>query len=217
MNEKLKQYSLKFKEYYKSMAKWQKGVLFGGLGFIIILLLVISFLSNSDKLVPLYNELSLQEVGQIKEELDARSIPYELTEAGTTIEVPEEQAESLLVDLAAQGIPDSGSIDYSFFAENSSWGVTDNEFDVMKLDAMQTEIANLISQVNGIKSAEVMINVPKVLFLSVISNKRHPHLLSFNQSRGINLNQVKLIPCITLFLNLYQIYQLRILSSWIKI
>ncbi len=143
------------------MAKWQKGVLFGGLGFIIILLLVISFLSTSDKLVPLYNELSLQEVGQIKEELDARSIPYELTEAGTTIEVPEEQAESLLVDLAAQGIPDSGSIDYSFFAENSSWGVTDNEFDVMKLDAMQTEIANLISQVNGIKSAEVMINVPK--------------------------------------------------------
>lgn len=112
-------------------------------------------------MVTLYNDLSLQEAGQIKEELDARGVSYEITDGGSGIKVPEASADSLLVDLATQGIPDSGSIDYSFFAENSSWGITDNEFDVMKLDAMQTELANLISEISGIHSAEVNLNIPE--------------------------------------------------------
>ncbi|MFC4404583.1 flagellar basal-body MS-ring/collar protein FliF [Gracilibacillus xinjiangensis] len=161
MNEKFKHYISKVNEKYKSMSKWQKGSLFGGIALIVIAIILTSLFAANKSMVPLYSDLSLQEAGQIKEELDARSVPYELTNAGTTIEVPEAQASSLLVDLAAQGIPDSGSIDYSFFSENSSWGVTDNEFDVMKLDAMQTELASLISQIDGIESAEVSLNIPK--------------------------------------------------------
>ncbi|SER06304.1 flagellar M-ring protein FliF [Gracilibacillus ureilyticus] len=161
MNEKFRKYISVVNEKFKSMSKWQKGSLFGGIALIVIVIIVSSLLATNKNMIPLYSELSLQEVGQIKEELDARAVPYELTNAGTTIEVPEEQAQSLLVDLAAQGIPDSGSIDYSFFAENSSWGVTDNEFNVMKLDAMQTELASLISQIDGIESAEVNLNIPK--------------------------------------------------------
>ncbi|MFB4475953.1 flagellar M-ring protein FliF, partial [Oceanobacillus caeni] len=98
---------------------------------------------------------------QIKTELDSRSIPYELSNGGTTISVPEEQGDSLLVELAGQGIPNSGNIDYSFFSEKSSWGITDNEFDIMKLDAMQTELANLMKSIEGINDAKVMINIPK--------------------------------------------------------
>ncbi|KAB8138734.1 flagellar basal body M-ring protein FliF [Gracilibacillus oryzae] len=161
MNDKFKQYISKVKEKYNSMSKWQKGSLFGGLAVIFIAVIVTGLFAGNKNMTPLYSDLSLQEVGQIKEELDARAVPYEISNAGTTIEVPEAEAQTLLVDLAAQGIPDSGSIDYSFFAENSSWGVTDNEFNVMKLDAMQTELASLISQVDGIESAEVSLNIPK--------------------------------------------------------
>src|SRR5699024_11996910 len=70
-------------------------------------------------------------------------------------------ADSVLVDLVGQGISSSGSIDYSFFSENASWGITDNEFDMLKLDAMQTELANLIQGIDGIEHAEVMINMPE--------------------------------------------------------
>ena len=49
-----------------------------------------------------------------------------------------------MVELAAEGIPNSGNIDYSFFAKNASFGMTDNEFNVMKLGATQTELAELI-------------------------------------------------------------------------
>ncbi|SFM32321.1 flagellar M-ring protein FliF [Gracilibacillus orientalis] len=177
MNENLKLYKDRVTSYYTSMSKKQKGLLFGGVGALlaVIILLVVMTSAKSD-MVALYNELSIQEVGQITEELDARGVTYEITDTGTGVKVPEARADSLLVDLAAQGIPDSGSIDYSFFAENSSWGVTDNEFEVMKLDAMQTELATLITQIDGIKGAEVNLNIPEEPVF--ISDKQQPSTAS---------------------------------------
>ncbi|MCT2534519.1 flagellar M-ring protein FliF [Aquibacillus koreensis] len=167
MKQRFDLYREKIKNYWTTRSKAQKG-LFIGLIFLFLLLIVGgSFLTNHAKMVPLYSNLSLQEVGQIKAELDARGVKYELSNAGTTLSVPSEQVDTLLVDLAAQGLPDSGNVDYSFFSQNASWGMTDNEFEVMKLDAMQTELANLIKSINGIQDASVMLNKPQTpVFLS---------------------------------------------------
>src|SRR5699024_11586835 len=72
-----------------------------------------------------------------------------------------DDADTLLVHTAGQETPRSGSIDYSCFSENASWGITDNEFDMLKLDAMKTELASLIQGIDGIEHAEVMINMPE--------------------------------------------------------
>src|SRR5690625_153472 len=162
MNEKYNLIKDKVTQFWSKRNKTQKGILLGSILAIVLLAIALPFLFKSNNhYVPLYNNLSTQEVAQIKEELDTRSIPYEIKEGGKSITVPEEQVDTLLVDLAGEGIPNSGSIDYSFFSENASWGVTDNEFDIMKLDAMQTELANLIKSVDGIQDANVMINMPK--------------------------------------------------------
>jgi len=165
VGEYMKEKLLKWKEsatgFLKSRTKSQIGILIGSLLIIIMIITGAIFFTTSSNFVPLYNNLSLQEVNQIKTELDARSVPYELEDGGTSVLVPEDQVDNLLVDLAGQGIPDSGNIDYSFFSENSSWGVTDNEFNIMRLDAMQTELANLIKGIDGIEDAQVMINMPE--------------------------------------------------------
>lgn len=75
--------------------------------------------------------------------------------------MPEQLVNTLKVELAAEGIPDSGSIDYSFFGKNSGFGMTDNEFNVLKIEAMQTELANLIKSIDGVEDAKVMINLPQ--------------------------------------------------------
>ncbi|GAB2563557.1 flagellar basal-body MS-ring/collar protein FliF [Gracilibacillus alcaliphilus] len=162
MKEKIKQTRDQLVNTYKSLSNKQRIVLLSGIGLVLaVIILGTIFTTTKNDMVVLYNDLSLQEVGQITEELEARKVNYQITDAGTGVEVPQDMADSLLVDLAAQGIPDSGNIDYSFFAENSSWGVTDNEFEIMKLDAMQTEIANLITQIDGINGAEVKLNMPE--------------------------------------------------------
>ena len=55
--------------------------------------------------------------------------------------------------------------------------MTENEFNVLKLDAMQTELANLIKSIEGVNDAKVMITLPETEFLSVMQVKRHLHPL----------------------------------------
>ncbi|MCC5802767.1 flagellar basal-body MS-ring/collar protein FliF [Rossellomorea vietnamensis] len=167
MNESFKKYTEQIKTYWTSRTKKQK-ISMGAI-FLITLILIgaVSYFSTRTTLEPLYSNLSPSETGTIKENLDGRGIPSEITDSGSTIMVPKEQVDTLKVELAAEGIPNSGSIDYSFFSQNAGFGMTDNEFNVMKLDAMQTELANLMKGIDGIQDAKVMINLPeKQIFLN---------------------------------------------------
>lgn len=161
MNEKIQKYTESMKAFWSKRSKGQKGIFIGSFVLVIAIIITISFLTWNEKFVPLYSNLSLQEMSQVQAELDARGVPYEIGNGGATISVPEERAETLLVELAGQNIPSTGNIDFSFFSENASWGITDNEFSIMKLDAMRTELAKLIKSVDGISDANVMITLPQ--------------------------------------------------------
>lgn len=161
MNEQLKRMNEQIKKLWEESSRRAKILFFTILSLVIIGIVTLSIITMSTSFVPLYTNLAPEEVGQIKEELDAENVPYEITDGGTSIKVPKEESERLLVELAGKQIPSSGHIDYSFFSENASWGVTDNEFNMMKLDAMNTELANLIKSVDGVEDAEVMITLPE--------------------------------------------------------
>ncbi|WP_442599495.1 flagellar basal-body MS-ring/collar protein FliF [Neobacillus sp. D3-1R] len=167
MNESFQRNFTKIKEYWNNRTKKQKLTYVGSFLFFVLALSLIVYFTSRTTMVPLYSNLSPSETGGIKENLDGRGIASEISDGGTTIKVPEEVVDTLKVELAAQGIPKSGSIDYSFFSQNAGIGTTDNEFKVMKLDAMQTEIANLIKGIDGISDAKVMITLPeKGIFVS---------------------------------------------------
>ena len=128
---------------------------------VVIIIAIVTILSTRTTLVPLYSNLTPSETGLIKENLDSKGIQNEISNNGTTISVPNERVDTLKVQLAAEGIPDSGSIDYSFFSDKAGIGMTENEFNVVKLDAMQSEIANLIKKIDGVEDASVMITLPE--------------------------------------------------------
>ncbi len=161
MNENIKQQLARLKEYWNSRSKKQKVLGVSMFTLFVAALSLFVFFANKTTMAPLYSELSLSEIGAVKENLDARGVPYEITDGGTGILVPEESVNTLKVDLAAEGLPQSGTIDYSFFSQNAGFGMTDNEFNVLKLDAMQTELAALIQGIDGVKNANVMINLPQ--------------------------------------------------------
>ncbi|MBU8877828.1 flagellar M-ring protein FliF [Bacillus sp. FJAT-29790] len=167
MNESFQKYVNKAKEYWRSRTKKQKLVLFGSALLFIVIIALGSLLATRTTLVPLYSNLSPSETGTIKESLDGRGIKSEITDGGSTIRVPEEIVDTLKVELAAEGIPKSGSIDYSFFSQNAGFGSTDNEFNMNKLNSMQGELANLMKAIDGVNDAKVMITLPqKGIFVS---------------------------------------------------
>src|SRR5690625_3883611 len=161
MKENMMKFIEPINTFWTKRTKVQKGVFIGSFTIVLMLMIGVSLITLNSKFVPLYSNLSLQEASQVKGELEVRGIPYEIENGGTTIKVPEEKIDTVIVDLACQGIPKSGNTDYSLFSENSSWGITDNEFNMIKLDAMQTELANLIKGMEGISDANVLITLPK--------------------------------------------------------
>ncbi|RSK27025.1 flagellar basal body M-ring protein FliF [Bacillus sp. HMF5848] len=161
MNEKLQQALNKASSFWNGRSSGQKGMIIGSVILAFTVIAVSSVLATRANMVPLYSNLSPAETGQIKATLDSRGIQSEITQQGTTILVPEQVADTLLVELAAENIPDSGNIDYSFFGQNAGFGLGQNEFDVLKVEAVQTELSKLIKSIEGINDANVMITMPE--------------------------------------------------------
>lgn len=163
MNEKMKERALRIKdkitEYWSERTLAQKLLISGGSVLVLALIITLSLFATKTDYAPLYSNLSPEEAGQIKETLDSRGIPSIVTNDGT-ISVPEDKVNSLKVELAAEGIPKSGKIDYSFFKEKAGFGMTENEFNVLERGAIQTELENLIKNIEGVNDASVMITLP---------------------------------------------------------
>ncbi|WP_110929412.1 flagellar basal-body MS-ring/collar protein FliF [Bacillus massiliglaciei] len=160
MNEALTSIKTKVTGFWGARSKKQKFLLIGSFLFLLLFIIFLSIWTSKTTMVPLYRDLSATETGSIKENLDSKGIKNEISEDGTSIKVPEEQVDTLKVELAAEGLPQSGNIDYSFFGQNAGIGMTENEFNVVKLDAMQSELAGLIKNIEGVQDANVMITLP---------------------------------------------------------
>lgn len=170
MNERITKLKNDVFLFWGSRTKTQKGVFVGTLVGIVLLAAVVTFFATRTVYVPLFKDVSTAEIGRIKETLDAQGVPNQIAPGGTTILVPSNQVDSLLVQLAAEGFPQSGTIDYSFFSQNAGFGMTDNEFNVLKLASTQTELSNLLKSIRGVKDARVMITLPEQgVFLSQVS------------------------------------------------
>lgn len=161
MNERLTKVKTDSTKFWSSRTRNQKGAIIGTLVAIIAIAATLTYFSTRTTMAQLFTGLSTTEAGQIADVLTAQGTTYELANGGTTILVPEEQVDQLKVSLASQGFPETGAISNSFFTENAGFGMTDNEFNVIKLAATQTELANLIKQIEGVKDAKVMISMPE--------------------------------------------------------
>lgn len=129
---------------------------------ILALSLTVYFVSKPDY-VPLFtNEMSQQEIGEIKAELDRQGYKdYRLENNGTTISVPAKDASNLLVSLAAKGLPKTGTISFSEMTKDLKFGATDRQLDAMEKEALQGQVAELLTHVSGVKSAQVVISTPE--------------------------------------------------------
>lgn len=167
MNERLTKVKSDSRQFWTSRTKNQKGVLIGTLIAIVAIASTITYFSTKTEMVPLFTELSPNEVGQIQEVLTAQGTQFEIAPGGTNILVSEKEVDALKVSLMSQGYPETGGVSTTFFTENAGFGMTDNEFNVIKLAALQTEIADLYRRIDGVKDAQVKVVLPESsVFLS---------------------------------------------------
>src|SRR4051794_40619109 len=111
MNQQMRELGGKFSGFWNSISTKNKFLYIGLFVFIIIALSLSIYFVSKPKLIPLYTtEMSQQEIGEVKAELDRQGFAdYKVENNGTRIMVPEKEASNLLVSLAALGLPKTGS------------------------------------------------------------------------------------------------------------
>lgn len=160
MNERLAKIRDDVKTFWSSRSKKQKITYGASLLAVLLIAGTLTYFLSRTEYVPLYSDVSTAELSRVKEQLDTLGVPNQIASGGNSILVPKERVDELIVTLAGEGFPNTGKIDYSFFSDNAGFGMTDNEFNVIKVAAMQTEIANLLKSVEGVKDANVHLTLP---------------------------------------------------------
>lgn len=149
--------------YWKERSLKQKGIFIGTFLFLIIALSVFTFIASRPEYIPLYTgQLTTREVGDIKAELDKQGqTNYKISDNGTMLLVPRKEAPDLLVSLASKGYPKDNKINYDIFSQNISFGATDRQYNILEREAMQNQVAEVLTHVDGIKNAEVILTTPE--------------------------------------------------------
>ncbi len=107
----------------------------------------------------LFANLSTEDSVSITQSLVDKKVPYELAQSGSAILVPADQALSLRLELASQGLPTGGSIGFEVF-DKSSFGMTEFVQKINLKRAMQGELERTINQFREVKSSRIHIAQP---------------------------------------------------------
>ena len=108
----------------------------------------------------LYGRLGEKEAAEVAASLDAQGVKYQIGPAGNSIYVPSDRVHRIRMDLAAKGIPGGEGVGFEIF-DRSNFGVSDFVQRTNFIRALQGELARTISQVNGVRSARVMVVMPE--------------------------------------------------------
>lgn len=115
---------------------------------------------------PLFSGLEPKEAGLIVEKLKTMKIPYQITDQGKTIRVPESQVYETRNQLASSGALGGSGIGFELF-DQSKFGQTDFEQQVGYQRALQEELRRTVVQLDGVEQARVHLVLPqKSVFIS---------------------------------------------------
>lgn len=136
--------------------------------------------SSREDYTVLFGNLAEAEASKVINALDESKIPYKVR-GGGSISVPADKVHSLRIQLAGKGIPGGGTTGFSLF-DKPNFGISDFVQRVNYLRAIQGELSQTISRVDGIESAQVMLVMPENRLL--VEYQKKPSASVFLKLRG---------------------------------
>ncbi|MDP9132408.1 MAG: flagellar M-ring protein FliF [Nitrospirota bacterium] len=139
----------------------------------------------------LFANLAVDDASGIIDKLKDSKVPYETTNGGTTILVPNAQVHDLRLEMAGQGLPHGGGVGYEIF-DRTTMGMSDF---VQKLNyrrALQGELARTITQMPEVERARVHLAIPeRRLFATEQDRARASVVVSLRSSQTLTKAQIQ--------------------------
>ena len=108
----------------------------------------------------LYGRLGEKDAAAIISQLQAQGIPHKVSNGGSTVYVPADQVYKLRMDLAAKGVPNGDGVGFEIF-DKGQFGLSYFVQRTNYIRALQGELGRTIGQLDGVRSARVMIVQPE--------------------------------------------------------
>lgn len=136
--------------------------------------------TNQTQFKMAYTGLTKEDAAAVVDILKTSQIPYRLTGDGTTILVPDALVYDVRLTMAKEGIPKGGGVGYEIF-DKTEFGTTEFVQKINKQRALEGELARTIAAFDEVKTARVMIVLPKdSVFVEEIKKPSASILLELN-------------------------------------
>lgn len=170
------------REWWTEAPQPQKfGAIGGAAVFVIAIVFGLFSLSGGDddwSGAILYADLDYGEAAEITARLAALAVPHRITEDASAILVPDDRVRNLRLTLAAEGFPRSGRMGYEIF-DDTQLAMTDFLQDINKVRALQGELEETLSGIDGVKAARVHLVIPEE---SLFTEEKNPVTAAVNLS-----------------------------------
>ncbi|MHA7240854.1 flagellar basal-body MS-ring/collar protein FliF [Arthrobacter sp. TMS1-12-1] len=146
---------------------------------------------------PLFSGLSGEDASTIVDQLQTDGVPYELTQGGGTILVPEGAVYDQRIKAASAGLPSSSTGGYSLLDD---MGVTSSEFQQSTTykRALEGELAATVSAIDGVKAATVRLAIPEdTVFVAEQGKPTASVFVETNPGASLSSDQVQAITHLT--------------------
>jgi flagellar M-ring protein FliF len=123
-------------------------------------LIALTIWSRRPDMQLLYGRLSEKDAAVIISQLQTQGIEHKVSAGGGNVYVPSDQVYRLRMELASKGIPSGDGVGFEIF-DKGQFGLSDFVQRTNYIRALQGELARTISQLEGVRSARVMIVQPE--------------------------------------------------------
>jgi flagellar M-ring protein FliF len=118
--------------------------------------------SQSTPYTLLFGSVDAKDMNEIVQTLDQEGVSYQIDQSSGGIMVPTDMVHSLRLKLAAAGYPKQAATGYQILdAETQSFGISQFKETTRYHRALEGELAKSVSSINAVKSARVMLGLPK--------------------------------------------------------
>lgn len=109
----------------------------------------------------LFGSLDPKDVNEVMQTLDQEQVSYKIDQASGGILVPSDQVYALRLKLAAAGFPKQAATGYQILDAEQGFGISQFKETTQYHRALEGELAKSIESINAVKSARVMLGLPK--------------------------------------------------------
>jgi len=155
----VQKFAKQVQEFLRALSLNQKIVL--GVAAVVVASVLGLFVKLTQKadFKPLYSGLSAPDAQAVAQRLAAKGVPYEISTDGASISIPADQLDRTRLDLAAEGMPQSGRLGFELF-DKPNWAGSDFSEQVNYQRALEGELERTIHTLGNVESVRVHLVLP---------------------------------------------------------